>query len=199
MAHRFAQYWNRGEVLVPVMTGAATLMDGADILEHAQALGIRLPFGSLLDVGCGTGRVAQFATAYLGTDIAADAVAYCQARGIRALVVDEPERLPTTNDGQPFDWITCLSVFTHIDAVERRRYLEAFAGRAPGLLVDIIPGDGAGDVALWTAVPAAFEQQLEEHGWGIVAQYERLCPSGPTHRYYACMQRSRCAGGSDAP
>lgn len=86
-------------------------------------------------------------------------------------------------------WVVCLSVFTHIDRDERRAYLQAFAARAPRLLVDIIPGDGAGGVALWTAQVVEFEADLHDAGFDVQGVYERRCPSGPTHRYYLALRR----------
>ena len=56
--------------------------------------------------------------------------------------------------------VTCMSVFTHIDETERARYLARFKKLAPRLLVDIIPGDGSGDVPLWTADMDQFEGML---------------------------------------
>lgn len=192
-----ADYWNQGVQNVPHMTGAASLMDGADIREHAQKLGFSLPFASLLDVGCGTGRVSKFVSGdYFGVDVAKDAVAYCEARGLNACVIEGPEDIPqaltltfTSAPGQPvvhhgfYEWVACLSVFTHIDRSERQSYLRAFKSRCSNLLVDIIPGDGTGDVALWTAHWEDFQQDIRDAGWSIKAWYDRVGPSGPTHRY----------------
>lgn len=202
-----AAYWNQGIGLVPMMTGAATLMDGQDIREHAERLGFDLPFESVLDVGCGTGRVAQFVrTHYTGVDVSEDAVRYCAAAGIPARLIASPDDLPSAWAGlscewgpYPFGWVLCLSVFTHIPREERLAYLRQFhAIEAEQLLVDIIPGDGSGDVALWTADPAGFEADLTATGWAIEASYDRLCPSGPTHRYYRCTRAQVARVGETA-
>ncbi|MGE0363353.1 MAG: hypothetical protein AB7R67_21755 [Vicinamibacterales bacterium] len=192
-----AAYWNQGIEMVPAMTGAATLMDGADILEHAERLDIPLPFDAVMDVGCGTGRLGQFAIVYVGFDVAADAVAYCRRAGRHAHLIAGPSSMPVEPlTGGPGDWVTCLSVFTHIARTERQAYLQAFLPLAEQLLVDIIPGDGSGDVALWTAVPADFEADLAAAGWQIEASYDRACPAGPVHRYYRCR---RAAYGASHP
>lgn len=194
-----ADYWNQGINNVPAMTGAATLMDGADIKEHAERLGFSLPLGLVLDVGCGTGRLAPFCLKYEGVDIAADAVAYAQAQGVHAHLISGPVDLPHAQKygvdpgcELVYSWVLCLSVFTHIDRAERLAYLQAFADRVDvedgRLLVDIIPGSGDGDVALWSADPAQFEADLAAAGWHVVATYDRVCPSGPTHRYYRCAR-----------
>lgn len=202
-------YWDRGVAAVPMMTGAATLMRGEDILEHAERLGLSLPLTNVLDVGCGTGRVAAFCSGYLGVDIAPSAIGWCQAHGVPATLIEGPADLPQTfhdldrcadcqrldflqqmAQARPtFDWVVCLSVFTHIDRDERCAYLTAFAARAPRLLVDIIPGDGSGGVALWTAQVTEFEADLHASGFDVQGVYERLCPSGPTHRYYLAHRR----------
>jgi hypothetical protein len=126
-------------------------------------------------------------------DISADAIAYCHNRGIGhppsnrvARRIEGPQdiRLPNGATGYPFDWITCLSVFTHIDRPERQAYLLAFSTTsADNLLVDIIPGDGSGDVTLWTADWDSFLVDVADAGWVILKCYDRVGPSGPVHRY----------------
>lgn len=173
-------YWNQGEANAPWITGAAAVMDCADLRDACAGLGVTLPLPGVLDVGCGTGRFAQCCAAYVGVDIARDQVAYARARGLDAHVIAGPAGLPAG----PFDWVTCFSVFTHIGRRGRRAYLEAFAERAENLMVDIIPGDGTGDVALWTADPTAFLEDLVGAGWDLVAgPYDRTSPDGVTHRY----------------
>jgi len=211
-------YWDRGIANVPMMTGAATLMAGEDILELANVFELDFPLPNVLDVGCGTGRLARFCAGYLGVDIAPSAIGWCKAHGITAEVIDGPFDLPQTfhdlercSDCQrldfvqqmaqsrpPFEWVVCLSVFTHVDRDERCAYLAAFAARAPHLLVDIIPGDGSGNVALWTAQPAEFERDLVDAGFDVQGTYERLCPSGPTHRYYLARRRAERPVGGQA-
>jgi hypothetical protein len=65
------------------------------------------------------------------------------------------------------------------------------------LLVDIIPGDGSGDVARWTARPDEFEADLAAAGWCAIltatAAWENPAGSPPaqTHRYYYCTAAMR--------
>lgn len=174
------QYWNRGVDHVPVMTGAATLLDASDVPEIAAALGIGLPLRQVLDVGCGTGRLAQHCTGYLGVDIAPDAVEYCRRAGLVARTITGPDDLP----GAVFGWVACLSVFTHVGRSARAAYLARFARLAPELLVDILPGDGRGTMAAWTAEPRKFEAQLRRAGYSVAATYDRTSPHGFGHRYY---------------
>lgn len=171
-------YWDRGVGQVPRMTGAADLLDARDVRAVAAALAIPLPFGTVLDVGCGTGRVAPLCRGYLGVDVAPSAVAYCRERGLAAATIRGPEDLP------PFqwDWVLALSLFTHIDAAARRAYLAAFAPRAPHLLVDVIPGTGGGDMVRWSADVQTFEADL--HAAGYVVRGTAEIPDSPGHRYY---------------
>ena len=81
------------------------------------------------------------------------------------------------------DLVTCISVFTHIGREERQRYLAAFQALSPRVLVDIIPGDGAGDVALWTADPAEFSADVEAAGFRIVHELDQAWDMNP-HRYF---------------
>src|SRR5262245_14827380 len=130
--HPAAAYWNHGVENVPVMTGAASLLDGADILSLANELGIKLPFDSVCDVGCGTGRLAAFAPNYAGFDISNDCVEYCRARGLTAYTISKPRDIFLFI--RAASWVTCLSVFTHIGIEERLEYLSVFPDMAPRLL-----------------------------------------------------------------
>lgn len=179
--HPNAQYWERGIDHVPDVTGARTLLDGADIKELAQKFGLKLPLKDVLDVGCGTGRAAQHCSGYLGVDISRDSVAYCAREGVKAELIDGATDLPK----QAFKLVLCLSVFTHVDRAERQRYLSAFASRSRTLLVDVVIGDGTGEVALWTADETEFARDLEDAGYTVATTAERRDPvGGHLHRYY---------------
>ncbi len=187
-------YWDRGARNVLDMTGARQLMDGSDLVGICHDFGIALPLQLVLDVGCGTGRLAQHCVDYLGVDISPSAIEYCQKLGLDVELIDGPETLPD----YLFSWVLCISVFTHIDRAERKRYLDAF--QAPSLIVDIIPGDGAGNVALWTAQPEEFEADLKDAGFSICGWRERIwpdagwaeqhAPHANVHRYYHAERRA---------
>jgi SAM-dependent methyltransferase len=193
--HPSAGYWNRGKQRVPETTGASTLMDARDIADVAKHLGLPLPLGDVFDVGCGTGRAAIHCTKYYGVDIAIDAVRYCIARGLPAAPITGPADCASFAHGllgdrelnglrAMFDLVMALSVFTHIDADEREHYLREFTGLTNLVLVDVIPGSGAGDVACWTADTAQFERSIARAGWSVRHTHERPSPEGVTHRYY---------------
>jgi SAM-dependent methyltransferase len=178
MAHLYASYWDRGAANVPDMTGARTLLDAHDLVEVCGALGIDLPLKVVLDVGCGTGRLAQIADGYHGCDITQSAVDYCTARGLSAERFDDPSDI----EGY-FGWVTCISVFTHIDRDERLDYLRWFADVADDVLVDIIPGDGSGAVELWTADDPSFRLDALKCGFKIVATTDKQWDDH-VHRYF---------------
>lgn len=191
MPHPAAAYWNGGVHRVPDQTGASALLDAQDIPVIMGALGVPLPFASCLDVGCGTGRASRHALAYLGVDIARDAVDYCLQRGLVALLIDGPEDLrgAAIRGAAEFSVVLALSVFTHIDTDERRAYLDAFRFLAPRAVVDIVPGDGSGDVPCWTADPQDFVAWAWACGWNAPVCYDRPSPEGVPHRYYRLERR----------
>lgn len=181
-------YWDKGLDRVPVQTGAALVMDGRDLVDACARLGVSLPLqGKVFDIGCGTGRWQRFCQLYQGFDISPAAVAYAQRQGLAVHLIQGYG--PTALDGllDQVDWICCFSVFTHIPMEERHDYLEAFHRRGRQLLVDIIPGDGGGDITKWTAHVPTFEQDLVHTGWQVRRIAERVAPGGgATHRYYYC-------------
>lgn len=81
------------------------------------------PAGKVLDVGCGTGALTQPLIQYLsdeglyyGTDVAEEAVSFCQSRFRRKnfiFVRNEMTRLPIGEKDVRFDFIVFFSVFTH--------------------------------------------------------------------------------------
>jgi SAM-dependent methyltransferase len=181
MSHRYAPYWNMGVQSVPVQTGATHVLNGTDIHLLAAAFGVPLPWGYVLDVGCGTGRLAPWCRHYHGVDIAADAVAYCVQHGRHATLIDGPDDLPPG----PFDLIACLSVFTHVDRPERQAYLRAFVPRAARLIVDIIPGTGDGGINRWTADVTTFVVDLDAVGYHRLGEVTLKLGTEPHHYYLA--------------
>lgn len=162
--HPDAPYWDRGVANVPDMTGARHLLDARDLKTICEGFGLTIPLPNVLDIGCGTGRLARLCAGYHGVDIAPSAVDYCRARGIQADVISGPGDLPAG----PFDLVTAISVCTHINREDRQALLIAIRARTTRVLVDIIPGDGSGDVSVWTAVPEEFEADLRAAGFDVI-------------------------------
>jgi ubiquinone/menaquinone biosynthesis C-methylase UbiE len=82
----------------------------------------------VLDVGCGTGQMAQAlqgylsdAGAYCGCDIGREGIAFCQSRYTRPnfrFAVGDDTTLPFSAADGPFDLAIFFSVFTHVFADE---------------------------------------------------------------------------------
>lgn len=70
----------------------------------------------ILDVGCGTGAnlemLSQFGSAE-GVDVSAEALEFCQTRGLTNVRLGEAEHLPYEDDS--FDLVTGLDVVEHLD------------------------------------------------------------------------------------
>jgi SAM-dependent methyltransferase len=172
------------------MTGAAAVMDCADLLDAFDALGVEVPLdGPVLDVGCGTGRLAQLVHGglYTGVDVSVRAVDYCLDRKLSAWLIDGPEDL--VRFGGSYATVACLSVFTHVGRDVRRDYLGAFARVAPRAVVDILPGPEGGGVAAWYADPADFLCDARGAGWEARREHQRVSPDGVAHRYYLLDRR----------
>jgi SAM-dependent methyltransferase len=175
-----AAFWDRGIEAVPATTGAGHVLAANDVRELAGIFGLALPFGAVLDVGCGTGRLAPLCRSYCGVDISADAVAFCRRASLDVTRIDGTADLPAYS----FDLITALSVFTHISPEDRLAYLAAFIRRSSALIVDILPGPDSGDIAAWTTPPDVFEALLDYVGWRVLGVHQKTSPQGFTHRYY---------------
>jgi SAM-dependent methyltransferase len=84
----------------------------ADRAEHGKESSTL----NILDVGCGTGAnlemLAQFGDAE-GVDVSAEALSFCQARGLRNVKQGQAEALPY--DANSFDLVTGLDVVEHLD------------------------------------------------------------------------------------
>jgi SAM-dependent methyltransferase len=76
----------------------------------------RLNILEILDVGCGTGAnlemLAEFGKAE-GVDVSAEALSFCQARGLENVKLGAAEALPYEDNS--FDMVTGLDVVEHLD------------------------------------------------------------------------------------
>lgn len=176
----YRDYWTTDNV--PALTGAVNANGVDDIREVLAALHIDLTDSKVVDVGCGTGRLAQLCGEYVGLDIAPSQVVYANEQGLEAYVIDSPASLTEFESEAAI--VCCLSVFTHIPREERQAYLDRFGVLAGRLLVDILPGAEGGSIAAWYAQPSSFERDLLDAGYSNFDSYDRTSGDGHSHRYY---------------
>lgn len=181
-------YWDHGIDEVPRMTGVpGNVDDPADLRGVCIELGIALPLPSVLDVGCGTGRLSVIAERYLGADIAPSAVAFCHRRGVAAITIDGPLSLRELG-ADSFEWVFACSMFTHIDRDEQRGYLAEFFRIAPCLLVDILPGDEGRSCMRWGTDETGFRDDLAAAGYvidaGTTDRIDTRSAGECRHRYF---------------
>ena len=197
MANVHAAYWDRGVAEVERMTGlghapSPAALAGDDIRNVCLALGITLPVESLLDVGCGTGRLMPLAERWAGLDISSSAVTYCQSRNLPVALIDGPDDLRGIAD-DAFEWVWACSVFTHIDRDEQRAYLAQFVRVARRVLVDILPGDVGRSAARWGADETLFRIDLVTAGYAIRPRTTDVrdgsSATAPLHRYFVGDRR----------
>lgn len=160
--------------------GAQDLEDGSDIEEVLDAF--RAEFsGRVVEIGCGTGRLAKLCHDYVGYDVSPAFVALARSDGVDARL------LPVPGDERG-DWLVIVHVLCHLPREERLNYLRLDI--APRLLVDIIPGDSGplGWPIIYPVPPEEFEDDLSETGWKVTAgPYERdETETRHVHRYYLC-------------
>lgn len=137
--------------------------------------------GRLLDIGCGTGRVAARAADYTGVDISRPMVDFCRAKGLRADAIEGPDDLPAG----PFDRVTMLSVMTHMGREDRRAYLRAIRARLTGeAIIDILPGVEMDGIARAQADDPTFRADLAEAGFSIIEWHEIRSRDNNLHRYF---------------
>jgi cyclopropane fatty-acyl-phospholipid synthase-like methyltransferase len=158
----------------------------ADIEQVCAATGFTLK-GRVLDIGCGTGRIAVLVKgSYVGADITPAMVEYALAHGRSARLIEGPESFDVALPDF-FDRITMLSVFTHVSREVRRAYLAVIArllkpeGEA---LVDIFIGPENGDYSYATGERVTFVADIEAAGLTVVSTYAQDYDGTGAHNYF---------------
>ncbi len=156
-------------------TGRAFLLGGFDISrEVAKLLEVHAgktldSFKSILDFGCGSGRVTRFfkpaapGARLFGCDIDRPAIEWCSANlGEVAHFAVNPFEPPAPYSDCCFDFIFVFSVFTHLPESMQFAWLADMKRmlQPGGLLLATVHG-----TAYWSRLPAAHEAEFRNSGF----------------------------------
>lgn len=151
-----ADFWRMNSRLEHITPPGTRFPEGFDVLE---LLRLKFPSGSVLDFGCGDGRMAPAFSAerYVGVDVNPHAIEACRRSfpGWRFEIAAED--LPAA------DAALAWTVLLHLDDEEVKRAADRLARAAPRIVVVEIPGrkwrGGRGQ-------PACYNREVDD--------YERL-------------------------
>lgn len=180
------EYWQNlaGSVGVAKATG---LGGGVEYVADVEAALATLDFtlsGRVLDIGCGTGRLAELATDYTGVDIAPAMVEYATSKGRNAALITGPESLA---DYPSFDRICMLSVFTHVPRDVRQAYLRVIADHLTTdgeAMVTVFLGAEGGGIGFTVSDASAFSSDMAAVGLRVIKQFESNYDGTGAHTVY---------------
>ncbi|WP_018411630.1 class I SAM-dependent methyltransferase [Methyloversatilis thermotolerans] len=149
--------------------GGATIVKHYEHLLHERFDRPIASFRSILDWGCGAGRLSRYLSllspAVTGIDIDADNIACCRDSlpGARFLAVDLMP--PTPFADCSFDLVIGLSVLTHLDEAVQDAWLEELWRITQPEALLLLSVQGLPQMALYRTPPALY---LETHETGIL-------------------------------
>lgn len=153
----------------------AFLLGGATIVKRFEQLLLERferpmgTFRSILDWGCGAGRLSRYLSllspALTGIDIDADNIASCTKKlpGARFQKVDLMP--PTSLPSETFDLVVGLSVLTHLDEPVQDAWLEELRRITRPEALLLLSVQGLPQIALYGTPP---QMQLEAHRKGFL-------------------------------
>jgi SAM-dependent methyltransferase len=153
-------------------TGASGLHNVLCALSQSRLTGVR----SLLDMGCGHGRVGRFfraafpESAISFCEIYPDAVKFC-AETFSGTGIQSDYELTQVELGGPFDVIWCGSLFTHLDLDRSERWVRYLCDHltADGVFVGTFHG------SLFSTMKQYFQPLISPETFDEIAeQYQRL-------------------------
>lgn len=131
-------------------------------------------FGSVLDFGCGIGRISRFLApqGLHGCDVNARVIEYCRAEFPDGHWVHSPMLPPLPYPDENFDLIYSFSVFSHLQEAVEHTWLAELArvGKADAIYLISVQGDWMIEATLGPDADAArqagfwFREVHERHG-----------------------------------
>ena len=175
-------------------------MGGATIFKNIERYLAELgcawsDFPSVLDWGCGAGRVTRYLIgetpcAVTGVDIDADNIAWCGQAYSGARFATVPLRPPTDLDPESFDLVVGLSVMTHLQEKDQWKWLEELRRLTRPEALLFLSVQGPTQYA-YNRFPAHLYRRVEAQGFLDLARDGALDGVVADKNYYRAAMHSR--------
>jgi 2-polyprenyl-3-methyl-5-hydroxy-6-metoxy-1,4-benzoquinol methylase len=178
----------------PYLMGGATIFSRYDGYLREQFGRSLREFRSILDWGCGSGRLTRYLGGLVGPrvsgiDIDRDNIAWCKANIPNANFFEGPLSPPTGYQNEEFDLLIGTSVFTHLDEEQQFLWLQELQRISAAGAVLLMTKTGPSLMALnrWTD---ELYIEMERKGFLLIGQNSQLDAVVSDKSYYKDVAQS---------